>query len=100
MANKYDGIIEAVRYKNGQITLVRAYERRGSTFSDWLLIDRETLLERLKKGVRFMTGSRENLLASTFNAEKTVAVVQQNGQEWIATRQDSDRDDLEQVPFF
>ena len=47
-----------------------------------------------------MTGSRENLLASTFNAEKTVAVVQQNGQEWIATRQDSDRDDLEQVPFF
>ena len=50
MAKKFDGIIEAVRYKNGQIVTVRAYERRGATFSDRLLIERKDLLERLKTG--------------------------------------------------
>ncbi len=34
MAKKFDGVIEAVRYKNGQIAVVRAFERRGTTFSD------------------------------------------------------------------
>ena len=34
MAKKIDGIIEAARYKNGQITVVRAYERRGASFSE------------------------------------------------------------------
>ena len=28
MTKKVDGVIEAVRYKNGQIVIVRAYERR------------------------------------------------------------------------
>jgi hypothetical protein len=32
MAKKYDGVIEAVHYKNGQIVVVRAFERRGATF--------------------------------------------------------------------
>ncbi|MDP1779148.1 MAG: hypothetical protein Q8K73_02630, partial [Anaerolineales bacterium] len=50
MAKKIDGVIEAVRYKNGQITWVRAYERRGATFSDRVLLDRKTLLQRLQKG--------------------------------------------------
>ena len=27
MAKKFDGVIEAVRYKNGQIEVVRAFER-------------------------------------------------------------------------
>ena len=39
MAKKVDVVIEAVRYKNGQIVLVRGYERRGFTFSDRILID-------------------------------------------------------------
>ena len=100
MAKKFDGVIEAVRYKNGQIVMVRAFERRGSSFSDHLLIPRRDLLERLKKGKKFVTGSRKELLASTFEADKAVQVVSRDGKEFISTRAAADRDELEQVPVF
>ena len=100
MAKKIDGIIEAVRYKNGQIVMVRAYERRGSTYSDRILIDRRELLERLKGGKQFFTGSRKKLLASTFDSGKALQVVSRSGREWITTRDSADRDELEQVPMF
>ena len=45
--SKFDGVIEAVRYKSGKIDLVRAYERRGASFGDHVILDRKTLLERL-----------------------------------------------------
>ncbi|MFN8424915.1 MAG: hypothetical protein U0X87_01470 [Anaerolineales bacterium] len=41
MAKKPDGVVEAVRYKNGQIMMVRAFERRGSSFSDRVFIERK-----------------------------------------------------------
>lgn len=100
MAKKIDGVIEAVRYKNGQITIVRAFERRGTTFSDQLLLDRKTLLERLQKGMKFVTGSREDLLASTFKISKPVMLVKANDREFIATLENPERDELENVPFF
>ena len=100
MAKKYDGVIEAVRYKNGQVSMVRAFERRGATFSDGLLLDRKTLLERLRKGQQFMTGSRTDLMASTFNIAKPVLLVKVEDSEWIATREDANRDELEKVPLF
>ncbi|MBL8099636.1 MAG: hypothetical protein JNK81_10660 [Anaerolineales bacterium] len=100
MAKKIDGLIEAARFKNGQIQFVRVYERRGFTFSDWLLLDRKTLLERLKKGKKFVTGSRQEFLASTFNKQKPVILVQQNGHEYIATHENAKQDELENVPFF
>ncbi len=100
MNRKIDGVIEAVRYKNGQIAMVRAYERRGATFSDWLLLDRKTLLERLRQGRQFVTGSRQSLLASTFKIEKPVRLVITNGNEVIATRENADRDELEETPLF
>ncbi len=100
MTKKIDGLIEAVRFKNGQIQFVRAYERRGFTFSDWVLLDRKTLIERLKKGKKFFTGARQDFLASTFNIQKPVILVKQNGQEYIATREDASHDELENVPFF
>ena len=100
MAKKFDGVIEAVRYKNGQIVMVRAYERRGASFSDHLLILRRELLERLKKGRKFVTGSRRKLLASTFESGAAVRVVSRDGKEFISTREAADRDDLEQVPLF
>jgi uncharacterized protein YjhX (UPF0386 family) len=96
MAKKFDGVIEAVRYKNGQIVMVRAYERRGASFSDHLLINRRDLLERLKSGKKFVTGSRTELMASTFEAGKAV----QDGKEFISTRDAADRDELEQAPVF
>lgn len=100
MAKKIDGVIEAVRYKNGQIVMVRAYERRGSSFSDHLLIQRRDLLERLKQGKKFVTGSRKALLASTFEPGRAVQMVSRDGKEFISTREGADHDDLEQVPVF
>ena len=65
MAKKHDGIIEAVRYKNGQIVMVRAYERRGSSYSDRVLIDRKDLLERIKNGSRARSVTLFRHLASS-----------------------------------
>ncbi|NWF64957.1 MAG: hypothetical protein HXY38_11700 [Chloroflexi bacterium] len=100
MAKKINGVIEAVRYKNGQIVAVRAYERRGFTFSDRLLIDRKTMLERLQKGEQFVIGSRQDLLASTFNLSKSVMLVKADGREFIATHENATRDELETAPLF
>ena len=100
MSKKIDGVIEAARYKNGQITLVRAYERRGATFSDRVLVDRKTLLERLQKGKQYVIGTREDLKASTFIVGKPVMIVKQDDRELLATRENVTRDELEEVPNF
>jgi hypothetical protein len=100
MTKKIDGVIEAVRYKNGQLFIVRAYERRGSTFSDHVLLERKTLLERLQKGQQYLTGSREELRASTFKVRKPVLIVKLDDREFLSTREDATRDELEEVPIF
>ena len=100
MTKKIDGVIEAARYKNGQILTVRAYERRGATFSDRVLLDRKTLLERLKGGKQFVIGSREELQASTFKVGKSVMIVKQDDHELLSTRENATRDELEEVLFF
>jgi hypothetical protein len=92
---KFDGLIEAVRYTpEGEIVLVRAYERRGSTFSDHILIDRANLVARLKKGEKFVTGSRKEFWGSTFDSAK---IVRLNGN-FITTGASASRDQLEEVP--
>ena len=100
MAKKFDGIIEAVRYKNGQITIVRAYERRGASFSDRILIERKDLLERIQNGKQFLTGVRREYLAGTFDEGKNVKVVSRDGKDFISTRDTSDHDELEETPVF
>ena len=102
MAKKIDGVIEAVRYNaNGQIVLVRAYERRGFTFSDRVLLDRKTLLERLKSGKSFSTGQRKEYWASTFELGKTVKAVDKNGKEFLTTRENgAQKDEFEGTPVF
>lgn len=101
MAKKFDGVIEAVHYKNGHIEAVRVFERRGATFSDRVLWTREELLDRLKKGRKFVIGKRKALLASTFEVqEQAVQVLNHNGNEIISTRPDADHDELEQAPVF
>lgn len=92
---KFDGLIEAVRYApDGKIELVRAYERRGSTFSDSILINREKLISRLKNGEKFVTGLRKEFLGSTFEVAKSVRL---NG-DVITTGSETSRDRLEEVP--
>jgi len=101
MAKKIDGVIEAVHYKNGQIMSVRAFERRGATFSDRVLIDRKELLERLNNGQKYVIGKRKEFLAGTFEVqEKHVQVLKRDGREIIATHANADHDELEQAPVF
>ena len=101
MAKKFDGVIEAVRYKNGQIEVVRVFERRGSAFTDRIIIDRKEFLDRLQKGRQFFVGKRKEFLAGSFEVQdKPVRVVDKNGQEVISTRTEADHDELEQAPFF
>lgn len=100
MAKKFDGVIEAVRYKDGQIEEVRAFERRGSAFSDRVMIPREKLLARLKDGKKFVVGQRKQFFAGTFETGKPVQVISRSGNEFISTRGDAERDELEQAPVF
>jgi hypothetical protein len=100
MAKKVDGVVEAVRYTDGQIEIVRAYERRGAAFTDRMLLTRQELLELLKKGKKFVTGTRKEFLAGTFEEGQPLQVVTRNGQDFIATRSDADHDILETAPVF
>jgi hypothetical protein len=101
MAKKFDGVIEAVRYKNGQIEVVRVFQRRGATFSDRIMVARKELLERLKNGQKFVVGKRKEFMASTFDVQdRPLQVLDRNGSEIITTRTDADHDELEQAPLF
>ena len=98
---KFDGVIEAARYlPDGSILMVRAYERRGATFSDRVLLDRKTLMERLRKGRKFVVGQRKEFLASTFETAQRVRLIGGKGQEFISTSENAYRDLLEDVPVF
>jgi hypothetical protein len=97
---KYDGVVEAVRYKpDGEIDWVRAYERRGSAFSDYLLIDRQTLIKRLKSGKRFVVGERIPYLAGTFKVSAPIRLVDKGSQEIIVTGDADSHDRLDGVPL-
>lgn len=101
MANKYDGVIEAVHYNpEGQIEWVRAYLRRGPTFSDVVLVERQTLIEFIKAGKKFFTGKRVPQMASTFEVASPVKVVEKDGRELIITgEKQAGQDCLEGVPI-
>ena len=101
MAKKYDGVIEAVRYKNGQIEVVRTFERRGAAFTDRIMLNRKEFLERIRKGKRYVVGKRREFLAGSFDVqEKPVQVLKRDGQEILSTRAEAAHDELEQAPLF
>ncbi len=93
MAKKLDGVIEAVRYTpDGKIDMVRAYERRGAIYSDYLLIRRAALVEKLKAGKRFTTGTRREFLASTFDV--TAEIRYDSARDVISADPGAERDSL------
>ncbi len=101
MAKKsVDGIIESVRYKaDGQVDWVRAYLRRGKIYSDWVLIDRNKLIQELKAGKDFQAGKRQKYKGGTFDLTGAVTVVQANGKEILVTgNRQASQDDLAGVP--
>lgn len=100
MSKKIDGVIEAIRYKNGQIVMVRAYERRGHTFSDHVILNRKSLIEKLQKGLVFVVGTREDFKASTFKTGKQVKIIKQADRELLSTSDNATRDELEAAPVF
>lgn len=102
MAEKFDGVIEAVRYTpDGHVALIRAYERRGPAFSDHILIDRPALVQRLKSGKRFVVGERIAHMGGTFKIGARVRLVGSPGQELlVAGGNTPSQDFLESVPLF
>jgi hypothetical protein len=99
--DKYDGVVEAVHYKSeGVVEWVRAYLRRGATFSDHVLIPRADFVSLLKSGQKFVVGQRIPYLAGTFEISQTVNLVSVEERELIVTGdRSSSRDDLAGVPI-
>ena len=99
---KYDGVIEAVHYSaDGQIEWVRAYERKGFVFTDWLKLDRATLLHRLKEGARFHVGHRKVHMGNDFEISEAVRLEGKEGSEVIVAGDPKGQSDhLEGVPIF
>ena len=102
-SKKFDGVVEAVRYTpEGEIALVRVYERRGPTFTDRILLTREELVKRVKAKKRFFIGQRKPFLASTFElGDQPVTVTGDAGKEVIHVGKSSEQGDhLEGAPLF
>lgn len=101
MANpKYDGVIEAVHYTDGgQVDWVRAYLRRGPTWSDRVIIKRQDLIDEIKDGRKMMVGKRVEFMGGSFDVSSPVEVTGAAGKEVLVTSsKDSNRDHLEGVP--
>lgn len=97
---QYDGIVAAVHYgPDDEIAWVRVYERRGPTFSDRVIIQRQDLVQRLKAGKRFFVGNRQPYLASTFEVSHLVRLVQEGDHEILVAGEGfSGRDHLADAP--
>jgi hypothetical protein len=96
-SKKIDAIVEAVRYDAaGQIEFVRIYERISSTFADRSLLMRADLVERLKKGQRFVAGQRQELMGATFTTGPDLRLV--GGSAVQTTEGSGEGDNLKGVP--
>lgn len=98
---KMDGIVLAVHYKpDGWVDWVRAYIRRGATFSDRVMLNRQTLVGLIKSGKRIYIGERIPLLASTFEVSDQLRVLEHNDKEILVVGdQEAERDQLIGVPL-
>jgi hypothetical protein len=95
---KIDGVIEAVRYTPcGEIAVARTYERHGAVWSDYVLLERKELVERLKKGKRFVTGERRVRLGGVFETGPAVCYIDEH---IITDGQAAARDRLAGVSVF
>jgi hypothetical protein len=97
---KVDGVVQAVHYNpDGQVAWVRVYMRRGPTFSDRMMLNRQTLIANLQSGKHYFIGERVPQMASTFELTTSLYMVEKDGKQiLVAGAQDADRDRLEGVP--
>lgn len=97
-AKKPDVIVEAVRYApDGSIQWVRAYERRGVVWSDYVILDRTALLERLKSRKNVLVGRRKPYLGNDFEIGAPLSI---HGQAITLADQPAPQDNLAGVPLF
>jgi hypothetical protein len=102
MKNKInDYVIEAVHYSsNGRLEYVRLYERRGSSYSDRELFDRNQLIKTLKSNKRVVTGQRVSGLGSTFKLGNQVELAGlKDDPVIICGNHGTNSDDLDGVPI-
>ncbi len=97
---KVDGIIEAVHYgPEGDLRWARAYLRRGPTYTDRVMLDRQALIDQLKSGKALFTGKRIELQASTFEIDQPLRVIQTDGRDVLISGDISAiQDHLDRVP--
>lgn len=101
-SKKIDGVIEAVRRDpNGRVEMVRFYERRGPTWSDYMLLNRNDLVRRLKKGEHFVIGERKIYWGGTFNVFTEVQLSAAEGKEQLTTSHTPNGNvELKEAPLF
>ena len=98
---KIDGVVQAVRYgPDGRVAWVRAFLRRGPTWSDTILLDRETLIKEITSGKQFYSGARVPLLGGTFETHAQLRLIEKDGQAILVTGDTQMANDrLEGVPL-
>lgn len=93
---KAHGVIEAAHFNpDGTLAWVRAYERRGPTWSDVVLLD------RLRRGKRFFVGSRLENWASEFDLGEQLRLKTTHRGTFVVlgeSRGDLPNDQLEDLP--
>jgi hypothetical protein len=95
---KMNGIVEAIHYtSDGRIDLVRIYECLGPAWSDYKLINRQQLLEKLKSGSKIFTGRRQSHLGGVFDTWDKVQLAAGN---IVSGDPSSGHDHLSNVPIF
>ena len=86
---------------DGELLWVRAYERRGPTWSDLVLLDRASLVRRLQAGKRFFIGKRRGQLASEFELSAPIRLSRDKKKPAIlvGVSGKSEKDQIEALPL-
>jgi hypothetical protein len=98
---KFDGVVEAVHYDaGGQVDWVRVFQRRGPTFSDRVILKRDSFIRELKAGMSYYSGKRIPLMAGTFDLADPVRLVERDGKEILLIGDGQpEKDNLAGVPI-
>jgi hypothetical protein len=97
---KIDGVVETVHYaQDGQVAYVRAYQRRGTTFSDVVLIKRDELVKLIKAGSIYYTGERICGMGTEFKTFDKLQVVPSVEGEMLLTASSGKQDNLGSTPL-
>ena len=96
---KYDAVIQAVHYTpDGLVDWVRVFQRNGPVWTDFVLLNRQELIDALKSGKIFMAGKRVQYMAGTFEVTEPIQL-KENGTEILVVGSGEGKgDSLKGVP--